>query len=243
MGGRKQLTTNEFIEKAKRVHGDRYIYDKTKYTTSQAYVILTCRIHGDFKQVARSHYAGRGNGSDCYHCSLITRRRVKSKKSLQKKYANIIQPLDYKIIPLSKGFVAIVDNEWFDRIKVHNWYLANGYAYNRKVGYMHSFIKGRPKDNLETDHIDQNKLNNRESNLRHCTRSFNAQNCKKESTSGYTGVHVWWEPGLWACRIQKNKKVEFIGLFSNEIEAAKAYDKRALEIYGENAHLNFPENP
>ena len=58
--GFNKLTTEEFIEKAKQIHGDKYDYSKTKYTLSHDEVIITCPIHGDFKQVANYHLSGHG---------------------------------------------------------------------------------------------------------------------------------------------------------------------------------------
>jgi hypothetical protein len=55
-----QLTTEEFIEKAKKVHGDKYDYSKTIYTIAHNKVIITCPKHGDFEQEASSHLCGKG---------------------------------------------------------------------------------------------------------------------------------------------------------------------------------------
>ena len=51
-------TTEQFIELSREVHGDRYIYDRTKYDTCNDKVIITCRIHGDFETLAKSHLDG-----------------------------------------------------------------------------------------------------------------------------------------------------------------------------------------
>lgn len=63
---RKKLTTEEFIEKARKVHGDRYDYSNVFYEKSSIPVIITCRICGhDFKQTPNSHLAGHG----CRYCA------------------------------------------------------------------------------------------------------------------------------------------------------------------------------
>jgi hypothetical protein len=56
----RTLTTSDFIDKAKAVHGDTYIYDKTEYNGTYEYVTITCRSHGDFKQRANDHLNGHG---------------------------------------------------------------------------------------------------------------------------------------------------------------------------------------
>ena len=60
----KFLSTPEFIEKAKAVHGDRFRYENTEYTTIKAHVTITCPKHGDFSQLAESHLTGNG----CLQC-------------------------------------------------------------------------------------------------------------------------------------------------------------------------------
>ncbi len=49
-----------FIEKSKIVHNDFYSYEKSIYVAADAYISITCPIHGDFEQLAGEHYAGRG---------------------------------------------------------------------------------------------------------------------------------------------------------------------------------------
>jgi hypothetical protein len=61
----KKLTTEEFIEKAKAVHGDRYGYDKVEYVHSKSKVTIICPKHGDFKQTSNNHLTGKG----CRTCS------------------------------------------------------------------------------------------------------------------------------------------------------------------------------
>lgn len=50
----------DFIEQLKRVHGDKYDYSKTVYTTSHDYITVTCPKHGDFKICANNHLNGQG---------------------------------------------------------------------------------------------------------------------------------------------------------------------------------------
>ena len=59
-GGNEQLTTEEFIRRAKEVHGDRYDYSKTVYTKAKEKVCIICPEHGEFWQEASSHLSGAG---------------------------------------------------------------------------------------------------------------------------------------------------------------------------------------
>lgn len=61
------LTTEQFIEKAKAVHGDRYSYFKSKYVRSDKKIILICKIHGDFEQIPSVHLSGCG----CRKCQYV----------------------------------------------------------------------------------------------------------------------------------------------------------------------------
>ena len=64
-GFNKRLTTEEFIERAKQVHGNKYDYSKVKYRTTNDYVTIICPKHGDFEQKANVHICGRG----CQACN------------------------------------------------------------------------------------------------------------------------------------------------------------------------------
>lgn len=57
-------TTEDFIQKAKIVHGDNYSYSSVEYSTCREPVIITCKIHGDFMQVPSDHLKGSG----CHNC-------------------------------------------------------------------------------------------------------------------------------------------------------------------------------
>lgn len=66
------LSVEQFIKKARKVHGNKYGYDKVDYKSTYDKVIITCPIHGDFEQTPSSHLAGNG----CYWCG----RESQSKK-------------------------------------------------------------------------------------------------------------------------------------------------------------------
>lgn len=68
--GRKRLTTEEFIQLSRAVHGSRYTYQSTEYVNSQTPVIITCREHGDFTQHPRSHQRGHDGCPRCNGWSM-----------------------------------------------------------------------------------------------------------------------------------------------------------------------------
>lgn len=62
-----KLTTQEFIDKAREVHGEIYDYSKSIYLHSGKKIIIICKIHGEFLQTPNAHLQGRG----CRQCGLI----------------------------------------------------------------------------------------------------------------------------------------------------------------------------
>lgn len=65
----KKLTTEEFIEKANKIHNNKYDYSQVKYVNSRTKVCITCPQHNQFWQLANSHLQGQG----CPKCSEITK--------------------------------------------------------------------------------------------------------------------------------------------------------------------------
>lgn len=155
---------------------------------------------------------------------------------------NFIQPKDYKLIPLSKNKLAVVDNEDFDKVKGFNWYISeNGYALSNKGGYMHRLIMN-PSREMYVDHIDRDKLNNRKSNLRVCTRQENAFNsAPRRGTSKFKGVYWNKKIGKWHSIIFYNGKRKSLGYFESEEDAARAYDNAAEKIHKDFVNLNIKQ--
>lgn len=104
------------------------------------------------------------------------------------------------------------------------------------------FVTGRfPKD--QVDHINRIKNDNRFCNLRSCSQSENSANTNKRrnNTSGYKGVCFHKKANKWMAKIRHNNKTKYIGIYLTKIEAAKAYNKKALELFGKFAYLNNME--
>ena len=70
----KVSNTNIFIEKAKKVHGDKYDYSKVKYINNHTKVCIICPKHGEFWQIPNSHL----NGSGCKLCGIEARRKQRA---------------------------------------------------------------------------------------------------------------------------------------------------------------------
>ena len=70
-----KLTKEKFVEKANKVHGDKYNYSKVEYINSQTKVCIICPIHGEFWQTPNAHL----NGSGCKKCANKRRADILSK--------------------------------------------------------------------------------------------------------------------------------------------------------------------
>lgn len=150
------------------------------------------------------------------------------------------------VIKLTQGKVAIVDDADFDLVNQYKWhYNSHGYAYRYAGGgrkhtkrqSMHELVYGKKAELI--DHGDGNGLNNRKSNLRMANKSLNAANSKvrSDNKSGYRCVYK--NPkGRYYAQITVMGKTVNIGTFDTKELAAKAYNKVALQCFGEFARLN-----
>lgn len=159
-----------------------------------------------------------------------------------------------KEIPLTKGRIAIVDDEDYDQLMKHSWYARvkqSGKAYairniqvnkHAKPMPMHVQLM-TPPDGMIVDHIDGNTLNNTRANLRIVTWKENCFNKRPQKTQLYSkfkGVTYHKADGYWWARITANSKTHSLGYFKTETEAAMAYDAASVEIHGEFGFKNFP---
>ena len=76
----KKLTTKEFIEKAREIHGDKYDYSKVNYKNSQEKIIIICPIHGKFEQKPNNHLNGKG----CKKCYIDNNHIYDSSSFIEK---------------------------------------------------------------------------------------------------------------------------------------------------------------
>ena len=145
-----------------------------------------------------------------------------------------------KRIPLTKGKYALVDDEDFDWLTGNwKWHLSHGYAQTnfrplddeRFTMKLHRLLISVPKG-YEIDHINGNGLDNQRSNLRLCTHQENMRNRpKNKNKSGYKGVYR--NHAKWHAAIKHNGKKIYLGNFSKPEDAAKVYDLKAKELFGE----------
>jgi hypothetical protein len=157
-------------------------------------------------------------------------------------------------IPLTRGMVALVDSHDYDFLlqwrwnakinKTHRTFYATRTEGNEsRTIHMHRVILSVPIG-MSVDHINGNGLDNRRSNLRICTSHENSFNHSliSSNTSGYKGVCWNKASSKWQAGIMLNGKSTHLGLFSDPVDAARAYDVAARKLFGEFAWLNFPND-
>lgn len=163
--------------------------------------------------------------------------------------------IDMKTLPLTKGYVAMVDDEDYERLTAFKWqaavYSSPNYQWvygirtgSKKRGephtiMLHRFILGGSE---KVDHRDGNGLNNQRCNLRAASDSQNSANSRRTpgGSSKYKGVYWDGRKLRWRAVVQKDKVQYRIGRFRDEVDAATAYNLKAYELFGEFAKMNVP---
>ena len=178
--------------------------------------------------------------------------------SLSRRYPKrrIVVEGDIAYVPLSKGAVAIIDAKFAEAVQeTCSWILhSKGYAWGRCEGgerkmrarFLHHFIwkleHGKfPEDEL--DHRDHNRLDCRLSNLRLASHAQNMANLpyRVSRMTGYKGVRRVGKK--FGAEVTKDGKRYWLGVHVTAESAARTYDAMAMQLFGEFASINFPDEP
>lgn len=208
------------------------------------WVKIPCKNCGKLFYVPLHKLKRKNRGKYCsIKCMTEKFSEVKRKPIIKENYA---------LIPLTRNKFAVIDLEDVEKVEKYNWqakerkrgWYAERYQninHRKTIIQMHRFIMNCPND-MEVDHIDPNlTLDNRKHNLRICTRSENSRNRRaKENKKDvkYKGVYKR-KSGRYRASIRIDGVLTHLGTFESDIEAAKEYDKRAIEVFGEFAYTNF----
>ena len=142
----------------------------------------------------------------------------------------------------------LIDVEDEKLVSQYSWYLKDGYIRThvktlegkRTNILMHRLIM-LPAKTEQVDHINGIRNDNRKANLRICSACNNAANRRKrigKYTSGYKGVSsvCGWR---WRARIMRDGTMYSLGMYRTAAEAAEAYNRKAIELFGDYAQLNI----
>jgi hypothetical protein len=155
-----------------------------------------------------------------------------------------------KQVQLTKGHVALVDDDDYAWLKCHGWVSTTTGGGRVRAGrwvredgrrrfvYMYRQIlemHGLLPDGHEVDHLNGNTLDNRKANLRACTRSENLRNRSgsRLSKTGAKGVSWNATNRNWNAQIGLNGRKKHLGTFSSLEDAKAAYDAAAKEHFGD----------
>ena len=153
-----------------------------------------------------------------------------------------------KLITLTQGKVAIVDDDDYEYLNRFKWHISGKptrrYAQakiNGKLVLMHQIILPPIQDCTGIDHRDCNSLNNQKYNLRYASDSQNVGNSRVQTvpkSSKYKGVYFDKSRTNWQAYIKFHYKYIHLGRFNSEDDAAEAYNEAAIKYFGEFARIN-----
>jgi len=241
----KKLTTEQFITKAKVIHGNMYDYSETEYTDSKTHVFVKCNNCGKvLRQFPHSHLQGHG----CSHCKRYknpqhgNRKSVcgvgffdapysRTKDSLTKKayrdWSNMLQRCyGNSDFPSKQAYKCCsVCREWHSFLKFREWFDDNyieGYQLDKDI-----LVKGNKVYSPETCCYVPPFINTLLLNCR-SARGENAIGVQKRRSGYVTNIYEYG-------------KTKYIGFFKNELDAFGAYKKEKERYIKEVSKKYFEE--
>ena len=236
----RKSTQEEFIAKAREVHGEKYDYSKVEYINNRTKVCIICPIHGEFWQTPSNHL----HGYECKECGRFKSRRKifgvgindykgfiydKETKTIKKFYRTWYEMLrrcydeNYKkSLPTYKN--CKICDDWIFLSAFKKWFDENyieGYELDKDL-----LVSGNKTYSPETCCF-----------VPHCINSFLAN--KQEARINVTGTTVRFTKNQARATLHSEQKN--LGLYENIEEAREAY-KKERELYAKklaNEYKNY----
>lgn len=151
------------------------------------------------------------------------------------------------VFKTNDGFDVIIDDEDYELVSQYSWWIdekgyARGNVNGKKVRMHRLIINAKPGEIV--DHINHRKLYNKKSNLRIVNAKQNGYSKKKWKTDGhslYKGVRLYYDK--FSSSIMKDGKSYNLGIYADEIDAARAYNRAAKKLFGDYAVYNDVDEP
>lgn len=205
----------------------------------------TCQCDCGNSKVVSTTDLKNGGIKSCGCTKKLTEEHKEKLRKIRKKYNEFIFYEDYVIGKTIKGEEFIFDFDDYEKIiNINKYWKINNKGYvlcyiDGNEFQMHRYIMNLDKynieDNIIVDHIDGNRVNNRKHNLRVCVKSDNPKNCRLyvNNTSGHKGIS--WNKRLekWQVYLQVDKKMLYLGIYSNLEEAISVRKKAEIKHFGE----------
>lgn len=228
----RKLTSEEFIERARIIHSDKYDYSKVVYRNARALIVITCPIHGDFKQNPNSHLHGCGCKKCAVHCVKQKNRGLVygkgildvnfscKKDSVTAKAYKVYGSMLGRCYDESHRVYAItykdctVCDEWLRFSNFKKWFDENyveGYALDKDI-----LVKGNKVYSPETCCFVPREINSLLTN-------------RRNHRNGTIGSYKT-KSGKFIVHCNKYGKPNLVGFFTSEKEAFDAY-KKTKESY------------
>lgn len=186
----KRLTTEEFIERAKKVHGDKYDYSKVDYVNSKTKVVVICLIHGEFTCLPFDHLYGVG-------CSRCSRNKKLSTEEFIKKAKEIHgDKYDYSKVVYKNNFtkVCIICPKHGEFFKSPSKFL-NGWGCNKcsKEVRWKDYKKGSKPRYWTKDkcYEEAKKYRNRDQFNKNCSSAY-----RSALNNGWLEEYDWMIPNI-----------------------------------------------
>jgi hypothetical protein len=216
------FNTNDFIQKAKKIHGDKYDYSNSVYKSNRNKVEIMCKIHGKFDQLANSHLKGRG----CSKCGKINSQILQKRNTLndfiqkaKKIHKNLYDYSDVKYIQTHKKIII--------KCKYHGEFLQTPHNHiSLKQGCpicFHNISKS------ETQFLDY--LNIKDRNL--YIKPYRVDGYNKETNTIYEflGDYYHGNPNIFNLNdINKTCKKTFGELYNNTFKKLNDLKNRGYEV-------------
>lgn len=226
---RLQKNTEWFISQANIIHNYKYDYTKTKYTKRDNKVIITCPIHGDFKQLAYVHLKGCG----CSLCAYEEKSKAYSDKSKIEGIHKDLNKGEYNKIAYKHWRLMIdrcmsktkIKKPYLDCKVCNDWMIFSNFNKWFEENYIDGFV-------LDKDILSKGeKIYSPDTCcfVPSCINTMVARRGKKKNGLP-TGVFYTLNNTRFFAAITVNGKTERIGTFDTIEEASRAYNNKRKEI-------------